>query len=341
MADNDPNTRRASTGATYSSACNTRPYSHVISSSDSSAYRHFQTHPDDSVFHSSLGPHAPRHVSSPRSPLHSASPHGSPHRSPHRVADSSSNFFSERRLSQLFDVDSWIEEDLINGLESEDHGREPPPEPAPRSSYCPPSPPTSMYSTIGRQLNPYQNHTLNYPTLFVNPDLYPELSPSDGSEPRYSGDFQSDLARLSTVSGASSHFSAPAFPGNDKSHDASKDDSSGDAQQSQASPKRKPPTPKASTSSADGALESSRPSFSDGREGLERRLSGVASLPSLLSELGQQLENTDDDGCWPADGSDANGKVDWQNRCLELEMSLQKFRDHAGEIRNMLHDKVS
>lgn len=337
MADNEPHTRRASTGATHSSACNTRPYSHVITSSDSVAYRQYHPLPEEPNLQS-LAPRSALH--SPRSPLHTSSPHGSPHRSPHRLTDSSSNFFSERRLSQLFDVDSWIEEDVINGLEGEDHGREPPPEPAPRASYCPPSPPTSIYSTIGRQLNPYQNHNLNYPTLFVNPDLYPELSPSDGSEPRFSGDFQSDLARLSTLSGASSRFSS-AFSNNDKSRDLGKEDSKRDAAATvntvQGSPKKKPPTPKSSISSAEGLLEGTRSSYIEGRE---RPVSGVTSLPSLLSELGQQLENTDDD-VWRADVDDDQSKVDWQNRCLELELSLQKFRDHAGQIRTMLHDKVS
>lgn len=33
--------------------------------------------------------------------------------------------------------------------------------------------------------------------------------------------------------------------------------------------------------------------------------------------------------------------VNWEERCLELEMSLQRFRDQAGKIRGLLREKVS
>lgn len=33
--------------------------------------------------------------------------------------------------------------------------------------------------------------------------------------------------------------------------------------------------------------------------------------------------------------------VNWQERCMELEMSLQRFRDQAGKIRGLLREKVS
>lgn len=33
--------------------------------------------------------------------------------------------------------------------------------------------------------------------------------------------------------------------------------------------------------------------------------------------------------------------VNWQERCVELETSLQRFRDQAGKIRGLLRDKVS
>ena len=32
--------------------------------------------------------------------------------------------------------------------------------------------------------------------------------------------------------------------------------------------------------------------------------------------------------------------ADWQARCIELELALQKFRDQAHNIRKLLRDKV-
>lgn len=32
--------------------------------------------------------------------------------------------------------------------------------------------------------------------------------------------------------------------------------------------------------------------------------------------------------------------VNWEERCVELEMSLQRFRDQAGKIRGLLREKV-
>lgn len=328
MAEDGSNNRRASTGATYSAASTTRPYSHVITSSEASSHPYVTYHHRSSVV-----------ADDPRTQPRPASPH--------RLQDSSSNFFSERRLSQLFDVDSWVEDDGINGLEGEDNGREPPPEPAPRASYCPPSPPTShQYSIIGHQLNPYQSHDLHYPTLFVDPELYPELSPSDGSEPRFSGDFNLDFARLSTLSGASSRFSSsfqnekcavrnaaavaadvavqiPLSPNTQRLHSATDLDKVNVLENQQV-----------------GVSPASRP-YNEHGERSDVINSCALSLPSMLSELGQQLENADDE-VWIDDDDDGDhdGKVDWQNRCLELEMSLQKFRDHAGKIRSMLHEKV-
>lgn len=37
---------------------------------------------------------------------------------------------------------------------------------------------------------------------------------------------------------------------------------------------------------------------------------------------------------------DPNG-INWKERCLELEMSLQRFRDQAGKIRGLLREKVN
>ena len=38
-------------------------------------------------------------------------------------------------------------------------------------------------------------------------------------------------------------------------------------------------------------------------------------------------------------GADPN--INWEERCMELEMSLQRFRDQAGKIRGLLREKVS
>ena len=34
-------------------------------------------------------------------------------------------------------------------------------------------------------------------------------------------------------------------------------------------------------------------------------------------------------------------EAEWQARCIELELALQKFRDQAHNIRKLLRDKVS
>ena len=41
-----------------------------------------------------------------------------------------------------------------------------------------------------------------------------------------------------------------------------------------------------------------------------------------------------------ADGLPAS-EAEWQARCIELELALQKFRDQAHNIRKLLRDKVS
>lgn len=50
----------------------------------------------------------------------------------------------------------------------------------------------------------------------------------------------------------------------------------------------------------------------------------------------------DDDGYLPyvysLEGGDPG--VNWEERCIELEMSLQRFRDQAGKIRGLLREKV-
>ncbi len=43
----------------------------------------------------------------------------------------------------------------------------------------------------------------------------------------------------------------------------------------------------------------------------------------------------------PAAATGGRTEDAWQSRCLELEWSLQKFRDQAQNIREMLREKVS
>ena len=57
------------------------------------------------------------------------------------------------------------------------------------------------------------------------------------------------------------------------------------------------------------------------------------STPSLASELGEGVWRTDE-GAWQTE------EGAWRARCLELEVSLQKFRDQAQRIREILRDKV-
>ncbi len=48
-----------------------------------------------------------------------------------------------------------------------------------------------------------------------------------------------------------------------------------------------------------------------------------------------------DESCYyPYAYGDPNGGTNWEERCLELEMSLQRFRDQAGKIRGLLREKV-
>ena len=40
-------------------------------------------------------------------------------------------------------------------------------------------------------------------------------------------------------------------------------------------------------------------------------------------------------------GETPTSEAEWQARCIELELALQKFRDQAHNIRKLLRDKVS
>lgn len=67
---------------------------------------------------------------------------------------------------------------------------------------------------------------------------------------------------------------------------------------------------------------------------------GAESTPSansLLSESGElEVPATGSSECKETPTSEA----EWQARCVELELALQKFRDQAHNIRKLLRDKV-
>ena len=52
-------------------------------------------------------------------------------------------------------------------------------------------------------------------------------------------------------------------------------------------------------------------------------------------------DNYDEETYCPYVYSMEGDPVNWQERCIELEMSLQRFRDQAGKIRGLLREKVS
>ena len=70
-------------------------------------------------------------------------------------------------------------------------------------------------------------------------------------------------------------------------------------------------------------------------------LGGVDVNDQLIDDS-QFDDRYDDDHYLPyvygVEGVDA---MNWQDRCIELEMSLQRFRDQAGKIRGLLREKVS
>ncbi|XP_037790043.1 translation initiation factor IF-2-like [Penaeus monodon] len=122
----------------------------------------------------------------------------------HRLSDSRF-FFSERRLSQLFNVDAWTEEgeegQADDFADDEDAGHDPPPEPAPRASYCPPSP-----GTPGDAV-PQAPSDAPYAGARREPSIYSTLSSGCHLDPRFSAEVALDMARLSTLSGGSGRFS--------------------------------------------------------------------------------------------------------------------------------------
>ncbi|XP_066982425.1 uncharacterized protein CG43867 isoform X7 [Macrobrachium rosenbergii] len=250
--------------------------------------------------------------------------------SSHRLSDSRF-FFSERRLSQLFNVDAWTEEGEVPGNdfgEEDDRNRDPPPEPAPRASYCQPSPGTPG-DAIPQPADPH------YPGSRREPSIYSTLSSGVHLDPRFSAEVALDMARLSTLSGGSGRFSSGRMD-EDEDEDTYVGGNNGDVTPTPGSP---------------GSCRGSR-SISSRYSQLSALTDSLASschrssLPSVLSELAGEVDGvadllTDEDEAlgpgplvWAGDEV-----VNWQERCLELELSLQRFRDQAGKIRELLREK--
>lgn len=63
---------------------------------------------------------------------------------------------------------------------------------------------------------------------------------------------------------------------------------------------------------------------------------------TMMGVMDDEDQYGDDDGYLPyvysMEGGDPG--VNWEERCIELEMSLQRFRDQAGKIRGLLREKV-
>ncbi|XP_069191623.1 uncharacterized protein CG43867 isoform X4 [Procambarus clarkii] len=249
----------------------------------------------------------------------------------HRLSDSRF-FFSERRLSQLFNVDGWTEEGETTRNEfgdEDDPGHDPPPEPAPRASYCPPSP-----GTPGDPTPPAPDP--RYPAV-RQPSLYSTLGSGCHLDPRFSAEVALDMARLSTISGASGRFSSGHL-------DEEDEDSYGAGNNGDVTP-----TPGSPGSCRNSRNLSSRYSqLSTLASSLASSSGHRSSLPSALSELAGEvggvadLLTDDDEGLGPGPmvwGGDE--VVNWQERCLELELSLQRFRDQAGKIRELLREKLA
>ena len=234
-----------------------------------------------------------------------------------RLSDSQF-FFSEQRLAQLFDIESWPEEeqehDVDDFKEGSDSDREPPPEPAPRCSYCPPSP-----GTTGQP-----NLVDNFATHIFSENSIPDQ--------RFSADVAMHMSRLSALSTGSARFSS--------SRDGDEDGFGGEGASDVT------PTPDSPTSSCKNPNSARLSVLSQLTDIPSSRCSyATSSLPSVLSDLAGEmgaipdLLTDDDDGPGPLVWGD--DQVNWQERCLELELSLQRFRDQAGKIRELLREKVS
>lgn len=245
-------------------------------------------------------------------------------------------FFSERRLSQLFNVDAWTEEGEEPRQEYDDGGEhEPPPEPAPRASYCPPSPGTPGDSAP-------QSSDPHYPGGRES-SLYSTLGSGVHLDPRFSAEVALDMARLSSLSGGSARFSSGHLDDDDDEEEEDEDTYDAGGNNGDVTP-----TPASPGSRRSGRKVSARFSQLSTLTDSLASTGPRSSLPSVLSDLAGEVDGmadlmTDEDehavpGVMVWGGEEV---VNWQERCLELELSLQRFRDQAGKIRELLREKVS
>ncbi|KAK9512543.1 hypothetical protein O3M35_000944 [Rhynocoris fuscipes] len=72
---------------------------------------------------------------------------------------------------------------------------------------------------------------------------------------------------------------------------------------------------------------------SDGSSGLGDPLARLSDLGSCSSWSGSPPGS-------PRPISDHEDEIDWEQRCLELQLELQKYKLHASKIRDLLKDKV-
>ncbi|XP_076065828.1 uncharacterized protein CG43867 isoform X3 [Oratosquilla oratoria] len=257
--------------------------------------------------------------------------------SPNRYSDSRF-FFSERRLSQLFDVEAWLDEDGEGSGDltyADDAERDPPPEPAPRASYCPPSPTLPPPGGGDKSRGGYSGD-------LHEASMYSAMGSAMHLDARYSA----EMARLSSLTGGSGRFSTTSSLRQDNGVDEY--GAHGDVT----------PTPGSPTEHAVSRRSHASPSCysqvshktDDSRE--TSLSSGVpSSLPSVLSELAGEVgvealllsDQEDDKDIIDGPGPLVWGgpEVNWQERCLELELSLQRFRDQAGKIRELLREKLA
>lgn len=245
-------------------------------------------------------------------------------------------FFSERRLSQLFNVDAWTEEGEEPRQEYDDGGEhEPPPEPAPRASYCPPSPGTPGDSAP-------QSSDPHYPGGGRESSLYSTLGSGVHLDPRFSAEVALDMARLSSLSGGSARFSSGHLDDDDDEEEEDEDTYDAGGNNGDVTP-----TPASPGSRRSGRKVSARFSQLSTLTDSLASTGPRSSLPSVLSDLAGEVDGmadlmTDEDehgvpGVMVWGGEEV---VNWQERCLELELSLQRFRDQAGKIRELLREKV-
>ena len=69
---------------------------------------------------------------------------------------------------------------------------------------------------------------------------------------------------------------------------------------------------------------------------------GSAAAGGVVDMTGAEYDDDYDEETYsPYVYSVEGDQINWQERCIDLEMSMQRFRDQAGKIRGLLREKVS